>query len=118
MDIKYHYKNVESLEDNVVEYIDEKINSVGNLIDVLDAKIEISDRKENNKVFMKVSLFSTKGDEFQAKNHGVSFMECIDIIEEELKKQINRFKERNRDLRERGGRSIKKKMTIDENARF
>lgn len=118
MDIKYNYKNVESLEEGVVKYIDEKISSVGKLIEVLQVKVDLSDRKENNKVFMKVSVFTTKGDEFQAKNHGVSFMECVDIIEEELKKQIRRFKERNRDLRERGGRSIKKKLTIDENARL
>lgn len=118
MNIKYNHKNIDSLEENVVEYIDQKINSVGNLIDVLDAKVEVSDRKESNKVFMKVSLFTTKGDEFQAKNHGITFFECIDIIEEELKKQIRRFKGKNRDLKKRGGMSIKKKLTIDENARF
>lgn len=118
MDIKYHYKNVEPLEENLTDYIEEKLESIEKLIEILEVKVDLSDRKENNKVFMKVSIFSTKGDEFQAKNHGVSFMECIDIIEEELKKQVRRFKEKNRDLRERGGRSIKKKMTIDEDARF
>ncbi len=118
MNIKYYYKNIDPLEKDVTNYIEEKINSVEKLLEISEVKVEVSNRKENNKVFMKVSLFSEKDADFQAENHGVTFNQCIDIIEEELKKQIRRFKEKNRDLKEKGGRSIKDKMSIAENARL
>ena len=118
MNVKYYYKNIEPLEKDITDYIEEKLQSIEKLIETSEIKVDLSDRKENNRVFMKVSIFTTKGDEFQAENHGTTFNQCIDIIEEELKKQVRRFKEKNRDLKERGGRSIKKKMSIDENARF
>ncbi|MCK4635850.1 MAG: HPF/RaiA family ribosome-associated protein [Candidatus Moranbacteria bacterium] len=118
MNPKYYYKNIEPLEEKITDYIEEKLASIEKILDILDIKIELSNRKENNKVFMSVKVYSKKGEKFQAKNHGTTFYECIDIIEEELKKQIRRSKEKNRDLTERGARSIKKKLTIDDGARL
>jgi ribosomal subunit interface protein len=42
----------------------------------------------------------------------------IDIAAEEIQRQIIRDTEKIRDLRKRGQRSIKKKMVLDEQARF
>jgi len=43
---------------------------------------------------------------------------CIDEIKDELATQMRRKKKRMRDLMKRGARSLKKKLTIDDNARL
>jgi len=42
----------------------------------------------------------------------------VDIIMEELQKQITKDKDRFKDIRKRGARSIKKKIVISKDARF
>ncbi len=55
---------------------------------------------------------------FQATQKGFGLTEVMDEIEEILVRQILRKKEKIQDLRKRGSRSIRKKRTIDGNARF
>lgn len=117
MNIEYYHKNIASLGDATRDYIEEKLSSLEKLTDVRDVRIEVNQRKDGE-FYLNVSIRSVGGFEYRAEEKNPSVNACIDIIEEELKVQIRRDIEKARDLQRRGGRSIKKKMTVDENARF
>ncbi len=57
-------------------------------------------------------------DKFEASKKGFNLTEVMDELEEIILQQIFRKKEKIKDLRERGQRSLRKKRTIDEKARF
>jgi len=117
MNIEYYHKNVEPLGSATRDYIEGKLNSIEKLTDVRDVRVEVSQRKDGE-FYLNVSIRSAEGFEYRAEQKSHSINACIDIIEEELKVQIRRDIEKTRDLQRRGGRSIKKKMTVDESARF
>lgn len=117
MSIKYYFKNTESFDDDLRNYVETKLGSVEKLANVKEIKVEASERKDH-RFFMAVMVFAKNGDEFRAENEGISFQECVDVIEDELKKQIRRHKGKEKDLKKRGGISLKKKMVVDEKARF
>ena len=116
MNVKYYYKNTERFDEEMQSYVEKKLSSVEKMVDVRDIKVEVSERRDD--FFMSVTIFAKDGDDFRAENNGSSFQECIDIIEDELKNQIRRHKGKAKDLEKRGGMSLKKKMVVDENARF
>ncbi len=115
MNIKYYFKNINSLNESSRNYVEKKIDSVSELIKINLVKVEID--KQNGVFHMSVQLDCSKN-LFLAEENDRSINVCIDKIEDELKKQIRRFKKKNKDLRERGARSIKKRLTIDEDARL
>jgi len=55
---------------------------------------------------------------FRAEMADGNILRAIDEVEEALKRQIKKEKERLIDLQKRGGRSIKKKYALDKNSRF
>ncbi len=117
MNIEYYHKNIEPLGSATRDYIEEKLNSIEKLTDIRDIRVEVSQRKDGE-FYLNVSVRSKNGSEYRAEQKSQTVNACIDIIEEELKTQIRRDTKKARDLQRRGGRSIKKKMTIDEDARF
>lgn len=117
MNIEYYHKNIDPLGSATREYIEEKIIAIGKMTELRDAHIEISQRKDGD-FYMNIVVRSTDGYEYRAEERSQSVNACIDIIQDELRNQIRRDTEKARDLIRRGGRSIKKKMTIDENARL
>ena len=117
MNIEYYHKNIEPLGDATRSYIEEKIASIGKMTDIRDTNIEVSQRKDGD-FYMNVTIRATDGAEYRSEEKSMSINACIDIIEDEIKSQVRRDNERQRDLRRRGERSIKKKLTIDENARL
>lgn len=117
MNIEYYHKNIEPLGVRAREYIEEKIESIGKMVEIRDVNIEVSQRKDDD-FYMNVTIRATSGSEYRAEEKSMSLHACIDIIQDEIKSQVRRDIEKQRDLERRGGRSIKKKMTIDENARL
>ena len=117
MNVEYYHKNIDPLGIATREYIEEKLNAIGKLDEMRDARVEVSQRKDGE-FYLNVSVRSESGEEYRAEEKSPSVQACIDIIQEELKKQVRSDTEKARDLERRGGRSIKKKMTIDEAARF
>lgn len=117
MNIEYYHKNVESLDDAVREYVEEKIMAIGKLTELRDAYVEVSQRKDGE-FYLNVVVRSVDGYEYRAEEKSQTVQACIDIIQDELRTQIRRDTEKARDLRRRGGRSIKKSMTINATARF
>lgn len=117
MNIEYYHKNIDPLGVASRSYIEDKIEAVGKLTDVRDVNIEISQRKDGD-FYMNVTVRAMNGSEYRAEEKSQSVQACIDIIQDELRQQIRRDTEKARDLKRRGGRSIKKKLTIDEKARL
>ncbi|PID52410.1 MAG: hypothetical protein CR972_01850 [Candidatus Moraniibacteriota bacterium] len=117
MNIEYYHKNIESLGSASRAYVEEKLKSLEKLTEVRDVHVEISQRKDGD-FFMNITVRSNNGNEYRAEEKNLTINACIDIIQDELRNQIRRDTEKTRVLQRRGGRSIKKKMTIDENARF
>jgi len=115
MNVNYHHKNVEPLGDASREYIETKLGSIEEMVTIKKTRVDVEQTKLG--FLLKVEL-SNDGHTYRAEQAGQSVNECIDIIEEELKQQIRRSTKKERDLKERGARSIKKKTVIDEAARF
>jgi ribosomal subunit interface protein len=82
----------------------------------ITAEIEI-DLDKKGKFRVEVMLHTPYQD-YRGEDTTESVEGSIDNVYEELETQIRRDKEKIITLTRRGGRSIKKKMVIDENARF
>jgi ribosomal subunit interface protein len=117
MNVEYYHKNIDPLGIATREYIEEKLNSIEKIDEIRDARVEVSQRKDGD-FYLNVSIRSERGEEYRAEEKSPSVNACIDIIQEEIKRQVRSDVEKARDLERRGGRSIKKKLTIDEDARF
>ena len=117
MNIEYYHKNIDPLDEITREYIEEKLSTLERLTEIRDVRVEVSQRKDSE-FYLNVSVRSVDGFEYRAEEKSPSITACVDILGEELKTQIRRDTEKIQDLKRRGGRSIKKKMTIDEDARF
>ncbi len=84
---------------------------------ILRVEIEIDiDKKKNN--FRVEVMIKTPYKLYRAEDTTESIEGSIDSVVDDLKTQINRDKDKIVTLRYRGGRSLKKKLTIDHNARF
>lgn len=98
-------------------YMEKKIDTAGKMLEgLIRAEAEISqDKRELYKV--EVSIF-VDGSVFRAEEMSKTIEEAIDKIEKELQEQIRDNKERAVTEKRRGGRSIKKKLVVAEDARF
>ncbi len=100
-------------------YVEKKVQAAGKALTegLVEANVEIGqDKRERFSV--EVMIRSGK-DVFRAKeDRAESTEEAIDKVEEKLQVQIRENRKRVADLEERGGRSVKKRLTVDEGARF
>jgi ribosome-associated translation inhibitor RaiA len=63
-------------------------------------------------------VFDTPNNSYRASKQDKTITEAFDLVQEAIKKQIRRDKGRWQDLKERGRRSIRKRNSISDNARF
>lgn len=103
-------------------YVLEKINKLEKLLGNYDPEKELMAEVEierDRRGFWRLEvMISTPHNKYRVEKKNDSLTEAMDEVEEVLKKQIKRDRKKLKDLRERGGRSIKKKAVIDEKARF
>jgi len=106
------------IDDRTDEYITKKINALEKLLDkVTRVEIEIDLDKKKNKFRVEV-MIKTPHQLYRAEDTTQSIEGSIDSVEEDLREQITKDKEKVRTLRLRGRRSIKKKTVLDKDARF
>lgn len=105
------------IDERTEDYINKKIQSISKLLTkVLRTEAEISmDKKGKFRVEVMVHAPHVL---YRAEETSVSIEGSVDIVEDEIKSQIRRDKDKQVTLRRRGGRSIKKKVVIDKSARF
>jgi ribosomal subunit interface protein len=103
-------------------YIDTKLEKVEKLLRKYDRsdelKCEVEIEQDKRGVWRLEIMIQTPHNLYRAEKANHVLTEAMDETEEALKKQIQRDKERLKDLAYRGAMSIKKKVTIDQQARF
>ncbi len=99
------------------EYIEKKLQKINQLSkSILEFEVEID---KNKKGEYRVELMAkTLRKLYRAEDVSESIEASTDIASDELSAQIVRDKDKIRDLKRRGARSIKKKIVIDDSARF
>lgn len=116
MHINYYYKNIDPLQEASQTYIEERINVLNRMRVVDQTRVEVETIK-NGDFHMSVQI-NCGSDVFYADATTQSITACIDEVQEKLQVQMRRKKKRVRDLMKRGARSIKKKLTIHDDARL
>lgn len=116
MNIRYLFKCV-TVDDRTRNYIEKRLKSLEKLLEkILCVEVEINlDKKGKFRVEI---MISTPYKKYRAEEISESIEGSTDMCLEELKNQIFRDKDRRKTMILRGGRSIKKKMALDGDARF
>jgi len=121
MNIRFLLKDLK-IDDRTKNYIEEKIERLGKFFRSFKENAEISaeievDLDKKGKFRVEV-MFFTPYAKYRGEETTESVEGSIDAVYEELENQIHHDKDRLITLQRRGGRSLKKKMVVDENARF
>lgn len=116
MNIKYLYKNI-TIDDRTRDYIEKRLSQLIKLTDkILKTDVEVEMDKKGK--FRVEVMISTPRDLFRADDTTESVEGSIDLVVEELRTQITRKKDKIWTRIMRGARSVKKRMSIDKDARF
>jgi ribosomal subunit interface protein len=121
MNIRFLFKEVK-IDERTRSYVTEKVEKLGKFFRSLSedaevlAEVEI-DLDKKGKFRVEVML-RTPYQDYRGEDTTISIEGSVDSVYEELETQIRRDKDKIITLRRRGGRSLKKKMTLDENSRF
>lgn len=113
---KFFFKGVK-IDGRTREYIEKRLNSLNKLLEkILLIEVEIDLDKKGK--FRAEVMVKTPHALYRSEETTESIEGSIDIVENELKTQIGRDKKKIATLSKRGGRSLKKKIVLDKNARF
>ncbi len=116
MNTRFMFKGVD-IDERTKDYILKRLARIEKLVDMAsEYSIEI-DQDKKGKYRVEV-MVKTPHNLYRAEETTVSIEGSTDVVIDELEVQIDKKKNRNRDLKLRGNRSIKKKLTVDESARF
>jgi len=114
--VRFLYKNIK-IDDKTKDYILKRLEGVDKVVDkILHKEVEI-DMDKKGKFRVEV-MVKTPYDLFRAENTTESIEGSIDMVVDELKIQIVHEKDKRKTLIKRGAQSIKKKVVVDEAARF
>ncbi len=114
--VRYLYKGVE-VDERTREYIEKRISGLDKVVEnILQTEVEIEIDKKGK--FRVEVMVKTPHDLFRADNTTDSIEASVDMTADELFDQMTHIKDKLNTLRERGARSIKKKMVVDGDARF
>ncbi len=121
MNIRYLFKEVK-IDDRTRDYVEEKVQKLGKFFRSFKKDAEVSaeveiDLDKKGKFRVEVMLL-TPYQKYHGENITESIEGSIDSVYEALEQQIMKDKEKIITMTRRGGRSIKKKMVVDEGARF
>jgi len=116
MNIRYMFKEVK-IDERTRDYIEKRLQRIEKMLDrILGCQVEISMDKKG---FFRVEVMVKAPRKlYRAEETSESIEGSVDIVVDEITNQIRKNKDKNKALKLRGGRSIKKKATVDKNARF
>lgn len=115
--MRLFFKGVK-IDERTEDYIRKRLSIIQKFIPkILRVEVEIDIDKKKN-LFRTEVMVKTPYKLYRAEDTTRSIEGSIDSVVDDIKIQINRNKDRMMALSRRGGRSIKKKFSIDENARF
>ena len=116
MNTRFLSKGV-ALDDRTRDYILKRLERVGKLVDAV-SEFEVEAEQNKQGKFRVEVMVKTPHNLYRAEETSVSIEGSTDVVIDELEIQVAKRKNRNRDLKLRGNRSIKKKLVTDESARF
>lgn len=116
MNTRFLSKGVE-VDGRTKDYVLKRLERVAKLVDgASEFEVEI-DRDKKGK-FRVEMMIKTPHNLYRAEETSVSIEGSTDLVIDKLETEIGKKKNKNRDLKLRGKRSIKKKMVVDKSARF
>lgn len=116
MNTRFLFKGIE-IDDRTKEYVLKRLERIEKLVDpVTEFEVEI-ERDKKGKFRVEI-MAKTPHNLYRAEETTESVEGSTDGVIDELEVQIDKKKNRNRDLKLRGNRSIKKKLVLDASARF
>ncbi|MDP2838024.1 MAG: ribosome-associated translation inhibitor RaiA [Candidatus Moranbacteria bacterium] len=116
MKTRFLFKGV-NIDDRTRDYIVKRLGRIEKLVDpVTQFEVEVGQNKQGK--FRVEIMVKTPHDLHRAEETTLSIEGSTDIVIDELENQIGKKKNRSRDLKRRGSRSIKKSLVTDESARF
>jgi ribosomal subunit interface protein len=99
------------------EYVLKRLQRIAKLVDPI-SKFDIEIGRDKKGKFRVEIMVKTPHNLYRAEEVTQSVEGSTDIAVDELEGQIDKRKNRNRDLKLRGNRSIKKRLILDPAARF
>jgi ribosomal subunit interface protein len=115
--MRLYFKGLK-IDERTEEYVTKRLQGVQKLLEKINRiEVEIDMDKKKNKFRVEV-MIKTPYNLYRAEDTTQSVEGSIDSVENDLREQIRKDKEKIRTLRLRGRRSIKKKTVIDKDARF
>ena len=113
---RFFQKGVE-IDERTNDYIEKRLERIAKLVDpATQFEVEV-DRDKKGKFRVEV-MVKTPHNLYRAEDVSESVEGSVDIAIDELEAQLAKNKGKSRDLKRRGLRSIKKKLVVDEAARF
>lgn len=116
LNLRLFCKNV-TLDDRTKDYIIKRLQKMEKFLKgSLEYEVEINMDKKGK--FYAEIMIKTPHKLYRTTKTSESIEGSVDMAIDEMQRQIVRDVDKLRDLRERGARSIKKKIVIDKKARF
>jgi len=116
MNTRFLFKAIE-IDEPTQDYVLKRLERIRKLVDpVTEFEIEIEQDKKGK--FRVEIMVKTPHNLYRAEEISESIEGSTDVTIDELENQIDKRKNRNRDLKLRGNRSIKKRLILDPAARF
>lgn len=117
MNTQFLFQGVEPNGKEMV-YVKKRLTRIEKLLDPV-SKLEVEvDRDKKGKFRVEIMAREPKKKLFRAEKTSESIEGSIDVAVDDIERQITEEKDRRGSLARRGARSIKKKLTLDEKARF
>ena len=111
MNTRFLFKGIE-IDDRTKDYVLKRLERVEKLVDpVTEFEVEMEQDKKGK--FRVEIMVKTPHNLYRAEEMTESIEGSTDKVIDELEVQIDKKKNRNRDLKLRGNRSIKKKLVLD-----
>jgi ribosomal subunit interface protein len=116
MNIRYLFKCV-GIDDRTRKYIEKRLHVLEKLLGkLLEIEVEIElDKKGKFRVDL---MACTPYHRYRVEEVSESIEGAIDVAESDIREQILKDKGKRETLKKRGRISLKKKMVLDDNARF
>jgi len=107
------------IDDRTQDYIEKRISKISKFINgEKETLYEIEIDMDKKGKFRTEIMIKTPYKLYRKEETTESVEGSVDLAVDELKNQISRDRDKIRELKERGARSLKKKTVLDENARF
>lgn len=105
------------IDNRTKEYIEKRISNVVKMLKgPLEVEVEIELDKKGK--FRVEAMVRDPYELFRAENKTESIEGSLDLSVNQLKSQIRKNRDKRKTLINRGGRSIKKRLSVDKNARL